>query len=117
MGLTFWISLFGIPSIISGTIMMIINRHHKKSEDKAEKRAKEAETRAIANAEARKMESLLIMRNAMATNSAIKRLAEAIKTGNCNGKVAKAIIHLENVDHEIDDYLVKQNATNNHGRV
>jgi hypothetical protein len=104
--MSFALQLFGaigVPAIISGLVMLSINRYLKRKDDKDEARAAAA-----------REESVIIIKSIQA----VGHLAEATAVGHqknlFNGNIDEALDYYHKARDGTNDFLLRQNAAANH---
>ncbi len=84
-----------IPSILSGIVLIAINRANRRNDNRDA---------------ARSRESFLILKNISAIRSLTELTAKCVKNGEVNGNMDKAMEYSQKMKHEMDDYLMEVNA-------
>jgi len=84
-----------IASVLSGAILYFMQRHFKK----ADKRACEAEERST-------NKDILVLKTLKALGELTMANAIALKNGHTNGELKKAQNTFEDVDKELNDFLI-----------
>jgi hypothetical protein len=97
---TIAISVLGVGGIISGAVLRRL--------DKMEKRQDKRE-------EARKQESVLVIKGLKACGHLSEATAIAMKRGHANGETETALEYYKDFTDNLNDFLLQQNAERNHG--
>lgn len=88
-----------IPSVISGAVLIAINTGNKKSD---------------AREDARKKESILILKNIDAIGTLSEQTARCFRGEKPNGELTAALEYRKKLKHELEDHLMLVNAEVNH---
>lgn len=90
----------GLPSILSTLVLQRLNKH-----DIAEKQ----------HSKAAQEESIVVLHNIQAIGHLAEATAENQKIGHVDGKTDAALQYYSTAKDELNQYLIRQNATANHG--
>jgi hypothetical protein len=85
----------GIPSIISGLVFLILSRRLKRTDS---------------TTDARKRESILILRGLYSIGGLANATAEAYKEGYANGNMTAAMEDYADYKNDLSKFLIEQNA-------
>ncbi len=97
---TIIISVLGVGGIISGVVLRRLDRMEKRQNSREE---------------ARKQESVLIIKGLKACGHLSEATAIAMKRGHANGETETALEYYKDFTDDLSDYLLRQNAERNHG--
>lgn len=92
-----------LPSFFSGLTLYFV----KRSLDRADRRSEHL-------TEARREETMLVLKNIGAVGKLGEATALAIKRGKCNGEMDAALEYYAEQKHGLSDYLLKQTVNANH---
>lgn len=98
--LTIIISVLGVGGIISGVVLRRLDRMEKKQDSREE---------------ARKEESVLVIKGLKAVGHLSEATALAQKRGHTNGETETALEYYKDFNDDLSNYLLRQNAERNHG--
>ena len=84
-----------IPSILSGVVLIVINRSNGRID------RREA---------ARRKENILILKNIDAVGTLTELTAKCVKNGAVNGDMDQAMDYRKKMKHELEDHLMEVNA-------
>jgi len=98
--ITMWAGILGIPSIVSGCMLIIFGRYSKRSEER--------------DAAARR-ENILMMKSLNANGALAEATALAVINQKVNGEMDTALKYYTSIKHELRDFLIEQNAESIHG--
>lgn len=98
--LTIIISVLGVGGIISGVVLRRLDRMEKKQDSREE---------------ARKEESVLVIKGLKAVGHLSEASALALKRGHTNGETDTALEYYKDFNDNLSNYLLRQNAERNHG--
>ena len=88
-----------VVSVAASLLLFFAQRHFKKAEESSEK----AEER-------RAEQQMLILQTVQAIGELTMASALAVKNGHTNGELTKAMAHFEEVDKELNNFLIKTAA-------
>lgn len=98
--LTIIISVLGVGGVISGVVLRRLDRMEKKQDSREE---------------ARKEESVLVIKGLKAVGHLSEATALAQKRGHTNGETETALEYYKDFNDDLSNYLLRQNAERNHG--
>lgn len=84
-----------IPSILSGVVLIVINRSNRRIDSRED---------------ARRKENVLILKNIDAVGTLTELTAKCVKNGAVNGDMDKALEYRKKMKHELEDHLMEVNA-------
>lgn len=98
--LTIIISVLGVGGVISGVVLRRLDQMEKKQDSREE---------------ARKEESVLVIKGLKAVGHLSEATALAQKRGHTNGETETALEYYKDFNDDLSNYLLRQNAERNHG--
>jgi hypothetical protein len=98
--LTIIISVLGVGGIVSGVMLRRLDRMEKKQDSREE---------------ARKQESVLVIKGLKAVGHLSEATAIAQKNGHTNGETDTALKYYKSFNDDLSNFLLRQNAERNHG--
>lgn len=84
-----------IPSVLSGAVLIVLNRVNKSNEKRDE---------------ARRKENILVLKNIDAVGCLAYQTARCLKGEKPNGDLTKAMEYREQQKHALEDHLMEVNA-------